>query len=170
MSDALARVFALQQHEINRKRQAQLQHEAKEERERQALISTSAFRMLQELAELQLKRGVDVYNPTNGPAKFKHLLGYECEAVLAGKRKEFRLRDGSSSNEIRFYTRERESGVIDYCVKNGVLYEEHKPDNYFITILLEFAARVIDPAEVEKALTAAPQISADNSRRRLQAV
>lgn len=173
MSEALAKVFALQQHEINRKLQAQLQAQAKEERERAAFMASPVCRMIIEFAELPVKPGIVSYKTEEGPDLFKHTM-WDYNRVVAGKRNSVELRVGPNDS-VHFSCQEnRDSGRMLYIVKRGgLMYERTTPDTEFTTFFVEYAAKVLVPNAVEAAMAPAAEETPganNNSRRRMQAV
>lgn len=171
MSDALARVFAIQQREINSKLQAQLQAQAREERERAAFMSSPVCRMIIEFAELPVKSGAVAYMHEPGPELFKHTM-WNYNNLVAGRLNSIELRVRSNES-VHFSCREnRDSGNMTYIAKvGGLTYERTTPDTDFTTLFINYAASVLKPNEVEKAMaTAAETTNNNNSRRKLQAV
>lgn len=173
MSDALAKVFAIQQREINRKMQAQMQADARAARECAAFSSSPVCQMIREFADLSVKPDAVSYIPNGDRPLFKHTM-WDHDRVVAGKRNSVELRVGPNES-IRFSCQEnRDSGRMMYLVKSGGLtYERATPDTEFTTLFVEYAAKVLVPNAVEAAMAPAAEETpsgSSGSRRRLQAV
>jgi len=165
MSEALARIFAAQQTERNRREQERLRAVAKKEREIQAFNESPVMKMLREFADLKA---------TSTGLTFSGLIMYGKQEVLAGRTSEIVMRTTSGA-DATWRCKESPDGagrmIYSHSRGNRVLYEDLDPNTHFTSTFIEYASTSLDPVAVAERM--ADQSIADvpgaaQSRRILQ--
>jgi hypothetical protein len=165
MSEALARIFAAQQAERNKKEQERLRAVAKKEREIQAFNESPVMKMLHEFADLRA---------TSTGVTFSGLIMYGKQEVLAGRTSELMMRTTSGA-DATWRCRESPDGTgrMLYLHSRGncLLYEDLNPNTHFTSTFIEYASVSLDPVAVAERMadqSIADVPSAAQSRRILQ--
>lgn len=165
MSEALARIFAAQQAERNRKEQERLRAVAKKEREIRAFNESPVMKMLQEFADLKA---------TSTGLTFSGLIMYGKQEVLAGRTSEIVMRTISGADATwRCKESPDGTGRMLYSHSKGtcLLSEDLNPNTYFTTTFIEYASASLNPEAVAERMrdqSIADVPGAAQSRRILQ--
>lgn len=175
MSEALARIFALQQREINEiERQRQLAR-AQHEREIAAFQNSGLPEIFRTLADVPVRNDVRqrIYKSTFGDLAWDH-----CNPRKVPRAKELLCVSlgGSSGASPRWWCQEsRDTGRVKYCYNDGVssrtTSEFDTCDGTWLATFLEYAAKACDPEAIAQKMSAtAADTPGETPRRRLQPV
>lgn len=146
MSNALDRVFALQEAKRKENEEAARKIRERKQREVAAFNTSPVMQMFREFMLLPVKRGFAC-----NPRQFQQLLAYSNrDDTLAGKLSELVMRMSSGSTIKWSCYEDRDSGRMLYIHHKGdlMLCHDDTPDKAFTDTFLQFAADVLDPDAV----------------------
>ena len=173
MSEALARIFAIQQREINEQERRRQLERAKHMREVAAFQNSGLPDILRTLADVPCRKDVQqrIYKNNFSDTTWDH-----CKSPGAKDITCMNLYGGGSGPRW-LCVESPDSGRMRYIYNSGVSVRTDeafdRPDGPWLDAFLEYAARACDPEAVAQKMAAtppAPTTDAQPARRRLQAV
>lgn len=146
MSNALDRVFEIQEAKRKENEAAARKIRERTQREVAAFNSSPVMRMFREFMSLPVKPGFAC-----NPNRFLQLLAYSNrDDTIAGKLSELVMRMHSGSTIKWSCYEDRDSGKMLYIHHKGdlVLCRDYTPDKAFTDTFLQYAADALDPNAV----------------------
>lgn len=175
MSDALARVFAIQQREINENERARQIAIAKREREINAFMNSGLPAMYTEFADVPLKADAQqrLYKKTFAECTFSH-----CDPRSKRVSEMTMTSIGSSGSGPRWWCKEDpDSGQMRYYYSeigsySGFTVSEREPTGKWLDAFVEYIAKLCDPVVVARRLSESQEQGLQErvNRRQLQPI
>jgi hypothetical protein len=173
MNDAIARIYALQQRELNEKRRQQEMAQAKHRRELAAFQNSGFPTVFRLLASVPLRPEVQqrIHCPD-----FQSLGWSHQNPANNPNMKDVSLRDLHGNSGPRWWCHESlDSGRMQYCYRSGSTGSRDEcfetPDGDWLNAFIEYAARACDPDIIAQILsTSAQEPTPAPVRRQIQPV
>lgn len=168
MSETLARIYAIQQREINQIKRHQQQQIAKRQRLIAAFNASGLVSLFNEFRNIPLRPEVRqrVYKNTVSE------LTYQSSTPVDKLSDMSFVSVSGCSNGPRWWCEETDTGRIRYCYTSGTTGSTTEtfdtPQGLWFDTFVEYLARATDPTAIAERLSAAP--AAQQPRRQLQPI
>lgn len=173
MNDAIARIYALQQRELNEKLRQQELNNARYRREVAAFQNSGLPTIFGLLANVPLRQEV---KQRTYSTDFKSLSWSTQNPANSPNMKDVTLRDLRGNNGPRWWCSESlDTGRMKYCYKGGTTGSQEErfdePGGHWLAAFIEYAAAACDPDTIAQILSAsAPEPTPAPTRRQIQPV
>jgi hypothetical protein len=173
MNDAIARIYALQQRELNEKIRQQELDNARHRREIAAFQNSGLPTIFGLLVDVPLRQEVQTKTRGND---FKSLCWSHKNPANSPNMKDISLRELRGNNGPQWRCAESlDTGRMKYCYRSGTCgsQEEYfdEPGGHWLTAFIEYAAAACDPDTIAQILSAStPEPTPAPTRRQIQPV
>lgn len=159
MNEILARVYAKQQAEINKKLQQEAEFRAKREREIRAFVASPVWQTLMACKDMRLK---------SNAGTLKDLMIYERDKVFAGQTNNVYFSTNAAGGKRWQCEESRDTNTMVYQAPFVAAYG---PNTSFIASFIDFLAEMLHPDDIAQVVANSAQNNEqEHNRRRIQPV